>query len=75
MVIGGASACRLGTAKPRQVARHGIVELQRSRVAELEDRRRGEELGDGGDAVERVRRGGRVRAGSASPKPAAHTSS
>ena len=49
--------------EPRQVARHGIVELQRARVAELEDRRRGEELGDGGDAVERVRRGGRVPGG------------
>src|SRR5205085_2616733 len=42
--------------EPGQDVGHAIVEAQLAGVAKLEDGRRRERLGDGGDAVERLRR-------------------
>jgi hypothetical protein len=55
MVTGGPSGYLLRIWNPGEMLGHGIVELQFSRVAQLQDRGRGEELGVGSDAVERCR--------------------
>ena len=52
---------RIAHAELGQVLRHWIVEPELARIAQLQDRRRGEELGDRPDAIERGGGGGPAR--------------
>ena len=64
-----ALALRRLQAEPGQVRSDGVIQAELALVAQLQDRDRGEELGDRADAVERLRVRGSPACDVGVPKP------